>query len=89
MIFLVAGHGDQIPNLDGTERDNKDESQHSPWLDDTESDTFAVILPLDWKVDESLSVDDRDRYIVKIIDDVRSFLKLIHIIFIHEIPGNE
>ncbi|KAF8586597.1 peptidase C14 [Ramaria rubella] len=53
LFFFFAGHGDQITNLDGTEYDDKDE----------------IILPLDWQIDETLHMDDRERYSQIIIDD--------------------
>ncbi|KAF8531125.1 peptidase C14, caspase domain-containing protein [Gautieria morchelliformis] len=53
LFFFFAGHGDQITNLDHTEDDGKDE----------------IILPLDWKLDETLDKEDRKRYSQIIIDD--------------------
>lgn len=63
---LVSGHGDQIPNEDGAERDGWDE----------------VILPLDWLMDyDHLDPNDRKRYVPSgiIIDDVGLFNTLFHV----------
>ncbi|KIJ27571.1 hypothetical protein M422DRAFT_271240 [Sphaerobolus stellatus SS14] len=55
LFFLFAGHGDQITNIDGKEPDGLDE----------------IILPLDWKLDETRDLKDRERYYLNtiIIDD--------------------
>ncbi|KIJ32140.1 hypothetical protein M422DRAFT_35952 [Sphaerobolus stellatus SS14] len=55
LFFLFAGHGDQITNINGEEPDGLDE----------------IILPLDWELDETRDLKDRERYYMDkiIIDD--------------------
>jgi hypothetical protein len=76
----VAGHGDQITNLDGTEDDGKDESEYARGVDSivehAANDRTPVILPIDWKLDITLKKEDRERYTQIIIDDVST--QLLH-----------